>query len=474
MKKVVAILLAAITLFAVFCVPASARGYTLSIPKTVSSHNLEAYGVHTMNVFETEVPPTIDGEIGVGEYPGPNNGCALSSVPGDGLWMSAYYLKTTTDDQNGFYGRFDFNDYVLEQDKPDYINSYLTYDDQFLYFGVTATIPAIRFTTATDTEVVYGGVARREPYWWLDTFVNFMQTDNIAAAHYNSRAQTKYTLYKYDSYNTAYNVSFGARTLMLIDDVNVKHYISQSISGNYVDAETGITWNATTYKRAENFFYKVTVLENNKWFVTFEGRQPLGDVLRITDVEYEDGSPIDYVPEWGVWGAVLRLQSSGNISKTAPNGTEVQLYRDDVIYAQTMLPAYGAARTGTNSVLNGYLFHNTVSNAVAATHGQAVNYLENPVHYLGKYDETFSYGATYSQVAGTVLASTTTRLTRTRAAVLTSGVRGVNYRVIGVATSAASATGDNVTWTVILSVVMLLCAAAVVVIVFMKKRSSRT
>ncbi len=470
MKRVVSILLASMMLCALFFVPVSARGHTLSIPKTVSAHNLEAYGLHTMDVYEAEKVPVIDGSVDTNEYPGPNNGCSLSAVPGDNLWMSAYRDTGTTDEQNGYYGRCDFTDYVLKEDKPDYINNYLTYDDEYLYFAVTTTIPEVRDTTATDTEVGRGGKARRDSFWWFETYVNFMQTDNIASAHYNSRAQNRYVLYKYDNYNEAYNVVVSARATRLIDQTTNKA-VTTTLP-NWIDEEIGLTWNNATYKRNENLCYRVTLLNDNKWKVTFEGRQPLGDILRITDVEYEDGTPIDYVPEWGAWGFALRLQSSGNTSAVAPNGTDVKIFRDDVIYAQTMLPAYGAARTSDNSSLNGYLFNNTISSAVSSGHGGAVNFLMNPVHFLGRYDETFNYDGVYSQVTGTVL-TTTTRVTRTRTPVLTSGVRGVNHRVIGIATSSAGATGDSITLTVVLAVVMLLCAMTAVVVLLMRKRSSR-
>ncbi len=472
MKRIVAYLLAVITILALFSVPAFARGYSLSIPKTVSSHNLEAYGLHTMDVYQADKVPTIDGRVDTNEYPGPNGGCSLSAGPGDNMWMSSYHnVKSSSEDQNGFYGRFDFTDYVLEEDKPNYIKNYLTYDDEYLYFAVTTTIPEIRMTIATDTEKGLSGIAIRDPNWWFETFVNFMQTENIACAHSNSLAQTRYVLNKYDYHSTAVNVSFTARTARLLESQTANKAVAVKYT-EWIDDDLGIKWDSITYKRAENFSYQVTVLDDGRWKITFEGRQPLGDVLRITDVEYEDGTPIDYVPEWGAWGVALRLQSSGNIDSSAPDGTDVILKRDDVIYAQTMLPGYGAARTGKNSYLNGYLFHNTVSNAINSSFGANVNFLMNPVHFLGKYDETFNYDGVYSQATGSTIVATTSRITRNRTPILTSGVRGVNYRVIGVATSAASATGDNITLTVVLSAVMLLCAMTAVVVVLMKKRSS--
>ena len=474
MKKIVALLLAVLTITALFAVPASARGYTLSIPASVSSHNLEAYGLHTMEVFSTDVAPTIDGKVGTGEYPGPNNGCSLSSVPGDNLWMSS--SNEMGAHQNGYQGRYDFTDYVLEEDKPEYINSYLTYDDKYLYFAVTTTIPAIRFTTKTDTEIVSGGSNRRSGYWWIDTFVNFMQTDNISSCNYNSVAQTRYNLYKYDYFNTAMTVTIndtsGYRRVTLQNPKKVSNYTKTYLS-YWTDEETGTIWNPTTYKKAENFFYQVTILENGKWAVTFEGRYALGDVLRITDVEYEDGTPLNKVPEWGSWGFNMRLQSSGNVKSVLPNGTEVEIYRDDVIYAQTMLPAYGAGRSQANSKIGNYLFHNTVSAAVSSGHGLSVYYLANPVHFLGKYDPAVHGTEVDDKISVSPIGTTTTRVTRTRTPALTSGVRGVNYRVIGVATSSASATGDSLTLTVALSAVMLLCAGGAVCVLLMKKRSSR-
>lgn len=474
MKRIATLLLAILMLSALFAVPASARGYTLSIPSSVSTHNLEAYGLHTLNVFSTEVAPTIDGKVGIGEYPGPNNGCALSSVPGDNLWMSAY--NEVGAHQNGYQGRYDFTEYVLEEDKPEYINSYLTYDDEYLYFAVTTTIPAIRFTDATDGEIVAGGNARRSKYWWVDTFINFMQGDNISAANYNSVAQTRYNLYKYDYFNTAMTVTINAdsgyRRVTLTNPKKPSNF-TKTYLPHWTDEKTGVVWNGDTYKKAENFFYQVTVLDNGKWAITFEGRYALGDILRITDVEYEDGTPLNKVPEWGSWGFNMRLQSTGNVKSVTPNGTEVEIYRDDVLYAQTMLPANGAARTGANSKVGGYLFHNTVSAAVSSGHGMSVYYLANPVHYLGKYDPAVHGTEINANINVSPIGTTTTRVTRARTPVMTSGVRGVNFRVIGVATSSAGATGDDITMTVVLSGVMLLCAAGAVTVLLMKKRSSR-
>ncbi|MBQ3075966.1 MAG: hypothetical protein IJC26_07845 [Clostridia bacterium] len=473
MKRIVTLLLAVLMLAALFAVPASARGYTLSIPSSVSSHNLEAYGLHTLEVFSTETPPTIDGKVGTGEYPGPHNGCALSSKPGDNLWMSSY--NTAGAHQNGYYGRWDFTDYVLKEDIPEYINTYLTYDDEFLYFAVTTTIPAIRNTDGTDGDLVANGDARRSKYWWVDTFINFMQTDNVSACNYNSVAQTRYNLYKYDYFNTAMTVTInetsGYRRVILPNPSKPSNF-TRTYLPYWTDEKTGVIWNPTTYKKAENFFYQVTVLDNGKWAVTFEGRYALGDVLRITDVEYDDGTPLNKVPEWGSWGFNMRLQSTGNVKSTAPNGTEVEIYRDDVIYAQTMLPAYGAARTSANSKIGEYLFHNTVSSAVSSGHGLSVYYLANPVHYLGKYNPAV-HGNGEGQISVSPIGTTTTRLTRTRTPALTSGLRGVHYRVIGVATSSASATGDSLTLTFVLSGVMLLCAAGAVSVLLMKKRSTR-
>lgn len=485
MKRIVTLLLAVLTVVSLFAVPAAARGYTLSIPASVSTHNLEAYGLHTMNVFSTTVAPTIDGKVGTGEYPGPNNGCSLSSVPGDNLWMSSY--NEFGKHQNGYQGRYDFTDYVLEEDKPEYINTYLTYDNEFLYFAVTTTIPAIRNTDATDGEIVDGGSNRRSKYWWIDTFINFMQSDNISQGNYNSVAQTRYNLYKYDYFNTAMTVTIndtsGYRRVTLIDPVKKTNYEREYLS-YWTDPKTGTIWNGTTYKKAENFYYQVTVLDNGKWAITFEGRYALGDVLRITDIEYADGKTLSHVPEWGSWGFNMRLQSTGNVKSTTPSGTEIEIYRDDVIYAQTMLPAFGAARTQMDSTVGGYLFHNTVSAAVSSNHGLSVYYLCNPVHYLGKYNPKIHNNLGNNQDVAP-LSTTTTRLTRTRTPALTSGVRGVNNRVIGVAipngeakpfvgvaTSSARPTGDSLTMTFVLSGVMLLCAAGAASVLLMKKRSN--
>lgn len=474
MKKVLALLLAIVTLSALFAVPASARGYTLSIPSSVSTHNLEAYGLHTLEVFKTDVAPAIDGKVGTGEYPGPNNGCALSSTPGDNLWITSY--PEVGAHQNNYFGRQDFTDFVLKEDIPEYMNSYLTYDDEYFYFAVTTTIPAVRFTEATDNETVNGGNKRRYNYWWVDTFINFMQTDNVSGANYNSVAQTRYNLQKADYFNTALSVtlaeSSGHRRVTLQNPKKASNY-TKTYLPLWTDEETGVIWNGATYRKAENFFYQVTVLENGKWAITFEGRYPLGDVLRITDVEYEDGTPLNKVPEWGSWGFNMRLQSSGNVKTTGPDGKDVLIARDDVIYAQTMLPAYGTARTGGYSKIGNYLFHNRVTDAVSSGHGIGVYYLANPVHFLGTYNPAVHGTEVNDSISISPVGTTSTRVTRTRTPALTSGVRGVNYRVIGVATSSASATGDSLTTTVVLSAVMLLCAAGAVTVLLMKKRSSR-
>jgi hypothetical protein len=129
-------------------------------------------------------------------------------------------------------------------------------------------------------------------------------------------------------------------------------------------------------------------------------------------------------------------------------------------------------RSAAGAIIGDYTFTNTISAAITSTHGKATTYLMNPVHFLGKYDGEFNYDGVYSEPAGT-FAKTTTRATRNRASVLTSGVRGVNNRVVGVATQAAGATGDSLTMTIVLSVTMLLLAVVAVAVVLMKKRSAR-
>lgn len=483
MKRVVSILLAALMLASLLTVISGARGYTLSIPETVSAHNLEAYGLHTMNVYSTDVPPTIDGEIGVAvegvegsrnEYPGPNKGRSLSSVPGDNLWMNAFYPKSDGA-QTSYYPECDWTDYVAKEDMPDYINSYLTYDDEYLYFAVSAQFPAIRKTTDTTAGQTRSGL------WFVDTRLNFMQSDNIALSHggnSSSFAQNRYNLYKYFERDaegnilpqTAQSVTIAKRIFTLYEDSKFKTTTLDA----YVD-ELGQTWGSNVYKRSENFTYKVTVLPEGKWGVIFEGRQPLADILRITDVEYDDGTPIDYVPEWGAWGFDIRLQAYHAKQSTLPNGTEVAVRPEDVLYAQTFLPAGGAASSGANGKAAGYQLENTISAALKSVHGKGTvtpTFLMNPVHFLGKYDETFNYDGFYATPTETVLKETS-RVTRTRG-ILTSAVRGVNNRVVGVATKAAVATGDELTLTLVLSGVMFLCAAGAVSVVLMKKRSSRS
>ncbi len=471
MKRIVSILLAVLMVVSLFTVVSSARGYTLSIPNTVSAHDLEAYGLHTLNVYSTDVPPTIDGKIDIekGEYPGPNNGRALSSVPGDNLWMNRFVLSSSGT-QTGHEYDNDWTDYIDRSDMPDYINSYLTYDDEYFYFGVTTVIPEIRDTT--DTDYVPG--AERGRTWYADVMVNFMQSDNIAVSHgASSYAHNRYNLYKYSSTDwegqqPVASVNISKRTFTVLED---NKFVTTNLAV-YVD-DLGQSWGPTVYQRNDNFTYTVTFLENGKWGIAFEGRLLLKDVLRITDVEYEDGTPIDYVPEWGAWGFDMRLQAKTAKVSTLPNGTEVKIYPNDVIFAQTYLPTGGAAESADNSKIGEYVFHNTISEAIKSTHGQGsktCTFLMNPVHFLGAYDDSFNYEGYYTNATETVVSSTS-RVTRTRG-VLTSGVRGVNNRVVGVATQAAASTGDSLTLTVVLSAVMILCAAAVVVVV-MKKRSSR-
>ena len=476
MKRVLSILLAVLMLASLLTVTSGARGYTLTIPETVSAHNLEAYGLHTMNVFSTSTPTTVDGVISEGEYPGPNNGRALSSTPGDNLWMNAYYHAPGSEGtaQTSYYPECDWTEYVDKRDMPDYINSYLTYDDEYLYYAVSTVIPAIRPTTDNAEG------ASRAAQWFMEVRCNFMQSDNLAISqggNSSSFVNTRYTLYKALEYDgegnpvaqVAQSVAQPRKVFTLYQD---DKFVSTTLP-TYVDA-IGQSWNSNIYKRAENFSYKVTILENNKWGVVFEGRLPLGDVLRLTDVEYDDGTPIDYVPEWGCWGTDLRLQAYYGKTSTLPNGSEVVIRPEDVLYAQTFLPTGGAANSAVNSTVAGYLLNNTISAAVTSIHGKGSvgnTFWMNPVHFLGVYDSTFDYADNYSVPTDTVMGSTTSRVTRTRGA-LTSGVRGINNRVVAVATKAAVATGDDLTLTIVCSVAMILCAAAAVTVIIMKKRSA--
>ena len=480
MKRFVTVLLAVLLLASLVALPADAKGYSLSIPSSVSAHNLEAYGLHTMNVYQTITPPTVDGSVGDGEYPGPNNGCSLCSVPGDNLWMSSFAPSSdpSKPSQTAYNGNLDFTPYINEEDFPDYIKSYLTYDDQFFYYAVSTVVPALRDTSGTDKTA-----GRSSGNWWTDVKLNFLQSDVISEVHANSVANTRHNMKKNPNGTLSTNTIVNETSSRVVALQSKDQYFKVAYP-NYVD-ELGTTWGGATYKRAENYTYRVEVLQSGKWRITMEGRFLLGDVLRVTDVEYEDGSPLDYVPEWGVWGISFLMQTYHAVDDVTPDGTPVKLDEEDVIYATSYLPAQGLGTSGTGALLKNtsandgsmILFNNTVSAAVSSGHGRTVSYLLNPVHYLGIYDPSFDqsggYQAMYSQKPNTLLASTTTRVTRTRPRVLTSGVRGVNNRVIGVATRASGATGDSITWTIVMAVAMLVCATAAVFTVVWMKRSAK-
>ncbi|MBR4287982.1 MAG: hypothetical protein IKT50_00930 [Clostridia bacterium] len=479
MKRTVSILLAVMMLVSVFAIPAAARGYTLSVPnKKEIAHNLEAFGLHTLNVYSTLTPPTIDGKISTGEYPGPYDGCSLSAVIGDNLFIVPAVAGSYAGDQKGYNGRTNVTDFVHADDKAKFIDNYLTYDDEYFYFGVSAVIPAIRDTSKAsgtsnydETVINSQGKTLRESYWRFYTFVNFMQSEDVAQVN-NTLCWMRYRLYKGEKYHSPQSVSLQERELYIYDDSLAKYVTTEY--GSYTDPE-GVNWNATTYKAASNFFYQAEVIKSEKkdvqdqWAVTFEGRMPLGDVLRFTDVEYEDGTPIDYVPGWGSWGCAVSYQAGHDYTSYTPNGTKIEIKRNDPLYAQTGLPARGYGENTVGAYVGGYLFSNTIQKATGVS-----SIMNNPVRFLGVYDPNYVYEDIYRQPEGDPIVSTTTRVTRTRSPKLTSGVRGVNNRVVGVATTAASATGDSTTLTVVLSVAMVLCAAGAVAVVAMRKRSRYT
>lgn len=481
MKRTVSILLAVMMLVSVFTIPAAARGYTLSVPnKKEIAHNLESFGLHTLNVYSTLTPPTIDGNISTGEYPGPYDGCSLSSVIGDNLFIVPSCAGSYAGDQKGYNGRTNITDFVHDDDKPKYIDNYLTYDDEYFYFGISTVIPAIRTTTKASGEANYDdldfdgkGHELRYSYWHLYTFVNFMQSEDIAQVN-NTQCWMRYRLYKGQKYSSPQSVKLTERKLCIYDESLAKYVTTDYGDSPYIDPE-GVNWNGTTYKAPANFTYQVEVIKSSKkdaqdqWAVTFEGRMPLGDVLRFTDVEYEDGTPIDYVPGWGSWGCTVSYQAGHDYTSYTPNGTKIEIERNDVLYAQTGLPARGYGEYTVGAHVGGYLFSNTIQNATGVS-----DIVNNPVRFLGIYDPNYVYEDIYRQPEGDPIVSTTTRVTRTKSPKLTSGIRGVNNRVVGVATTAASATGDSTTLTVVLSVAMVLCAAGAVAVVAMRKRSRFT
>ncbi len=502
MKKILCILLTVIMVASLFAVPANARGYTLSVPKTVNAHNLNSYGLKTLNVYETATEPTIDGRIGEGEYPGPNGGMADSvSVAGasndgyynHGLWMSSH----SAGNQNGYSGNLDFTGYTSPNDVPHAVETYLTYDSSYLYFAIVYRHIPAQFAAK---------VSGRNASLVFDTRAGFMQSSNPVEAH-SSVAMNRFNVTassalsasnnagdKGAAVNTAYvynasaSTKFGRQIRQILNGKDTTHYISY-----YVDPQ-GTAWGSTAgtsdaYKRVENTCYHIDVLDDSfvdekgvtraYWDLTFEGRQPLGDILRISDVEYEDGTPIDYMPEWGTWGTCLRYYSSARVKSTAPNGTEVVLAYDEAIMAQTMLPASGMAYTGVNSRVGKYEFHNTVQSAFASASGTSVtsgfSYLANPVHFLGFYDDGgFDMDAFYGSGTGSAvsIATSTTRATRRKNPALQEFDGSVS-RVIGVASRASTNTGDHAGLTIALTVVMVVCAGgAVAAILLGKKRKS--
>ncbi|MBQ3865553.1 MAG: hypothetical protein II776_01530 [Clostridia bacterium] len=491
MKRLVCILLTVVMLAALAAVPAEAKGYTLSIPKTVSPHNLNSYGLKTLNVYRTETPPTLDGEIGKVavewddegnptkysyEYPGgPADSVTLKGETEDGfyshgLWMTSHGAGN----MNSFSGNNDFTGYTSEQDVPTQVDTYLTYDEEYFYFAV-----------------VYHHFPAQTSAFLLDTRVNFMQTENICEAcssmawtRYNLAASaTSHTPTNAYAYSASDSVRSGRTIRRIADGRDVTRYLDY-----YVD-KNGTAWGSTSgsaapYFRAENTYYKIEVLDEKFtdeagktrafWTLTFEGRQPLGDVLRICDVEYEDGTPIDYVPEWGVWGSDLKMFSSATVTGVAPNGTDITIKYGESVFAQTMLPAGGVGWTGANSRVANFEFNNTVSAAVSSSFLGGVSYLINPVHFLGDYQEfdaDYFYGSGVDSSSS--VATSSTRATRRKNPNLQE-FNGASARVIGVATRAASATGDEVIWTIGLIAAMVLCAAGAVAVVLINRKKRET
>ncbi|MBP5288966.1 MAG: hypothetical protein J6Z79_03735, partial [Clostridia bacterium] len=495
MKKILCFVLVLMMIVPLFAVPVNAKGYTLSVPKTVNAHNLNSYGLRTLNVYETTTAPAIDGEVGEGEYPGPDNGMADSvSVKGEtndgyfnhGLWMSSH----SAGNMNGYSGQQDFTGYTSERDVPQAVETYLTYDNDYLYFAIVYRhMP----------EQIAAQVSGRGGSMVFDTRTNFVQSSNAFEAHgsvawnrYNI-AITNAALKNQDNriasdvyiYNATSSTKSGRQIRQIIDGKDTTNYIEY-----YVDAR-GTAWGgtdgkSTVYKRGENNHYGIVVLEDTYtdengnvrcfWDLTIEGRQPLGDILRISDVEYEDGTPLDYVPEWGVWGSSLRYYSSATVMNVTPNGTEVTIGYDEPIIAQTMLPARGMAYTDLNSRVGTYQFHNTLSNAFATASGvttdSKISFLMNPVHFLGLYDDgsfdvDYFYGSEVSNTS--TVATSSTRATRRKNPNLQE-FDGSAARVIGVSSRASSATGDNTLPVIILSVVMVACAAGVVTMLLLNRK----
>jgi len=458
MKKWIAFVMAAAMLFSAFAVTAAARGYTLVLPEDLDAHNLEAYGLHTMNVFYTENPPVQDGVIATGEYPGPNNGCTASGTFRDGMWLTTHSSATSF---ASYVGRDDVGSVVDKADIPPYMNTYLCYDDEYFYIGLTTVIQPPRVVATVNSGTTFQ----------IDTRYNFMQSSHILSNY--SANWTRYNisktaesgvpttpssvnLYTYSPTASTYN----ARTIRQYDQENEKWVFVYLPTA--VDNE-GKAIDATVYKN--NAKYIVEVLEDGRWSITFETREPLVDVLRVTDVEYEDGTPIDFVPEWGAFGWNICMTAS------SPN---TDIYDGQRIFAQTMLPGGGKMWTAANAVISGLTFKNTFNAAATELYGSAntVNHVLCPAHFLGYYDPSVDYDYIYDQPDSTTIAKVTTRVTRTRTPVLTSGVRGVNGRVVAVATSASDRTGDDLSAVLIAAGAVMLLAASAAVVLFMKKRGA--
>ena len=462
MKKWIAFILAAVMLTSLFTVAVNARGNTLVLPSDLDAHNLEAYGLHTMNVFYTENPPVQDGIISTGEYPGPNNGCCASGTFRDGMWLTTYSSVGST---GSYVGREDIGSVVDEVDIPPYMNTYLTYDDEYFYFGGTIVIMPPRTISAIAPDSTSAAIDSGTTFQ-IDTRYNFMQTPHIISNY--SANWTRYMLSK-----TTTGTTIPVSDVYLYADLSGSTKNARAIralnpeTGKWeftylpfaVDAE-GNEITANVYR--DNAKYSVEVLEDGRWSLTFETREPLIDVLRITDVENEDGSPLDFVPEWGAFGWNIRMSSYSD---------NTDLYDGQRIFAQTMLPGGGRLWSGVNSVISGINFNNTFTAAASTTFGQAVNHVLCPTHFLGYYDPTVDYDYVYQTVKQPMKYST--RVTRTRTPVLTSGVRGVNGRVVAIATSASDRTGDDLPVTLILAGFVMLLTASATVVIFMKKRSAQ-
>ncbi len=351
MKKLFSLLLAIVLAVGVLGTTASASYVDLTstayIQGGTNARDLQAYGFHTLNAYQVNVAPKLDGVVSTGEYPAASDVATI----GNGLSLTN---STGTTDYTADYGDL-YKDFT--------VTTYLVYDSEYAYIAeVVESSQAISVLMANDEAST------------LNASVRYGLNQSAELPEAASRLSNTYTYVVDGGSIVPYSCSAGNRTYKVINGA-----VSQTATlddSPYTDASS-VVWNKAQYK---NFTAASYSEKDGKYKYEFEYQIPLVDIAYSACGKYDAATVAELLSKDLFYGSYLFQVA---VTRTGGDGRDLHMFLSTGKAGNGALYPYSSPGTGATSTWSKAVKEYWTNDAGEAL---SVSYVPSPVYHNGVYD----------------------------------------------------------------------------------------